>query len=165
MRTGLGGLFGILLVVGTVCHAQTESHKYFLYKAVGEHLQAFADESRIAGMIRVESGWKQGARNRRSGARGLGQFMPSTADWMERAYRLQLGGYSRYSARWSILATTLFMKDLLGDGTGKKSFAPTCIRWSRALAHYSGGSHGYQDRVFAAEHYYLRIGWRGVPVC
>jgi soluble lytic murein transglycosylase-like protein len=146
-----------MLMVST-CYGSAEEHKFFLYKAVGTYLNPNHDEARIAGQIHQESSWNEHAHNP-SGATGLGQFIPSTARWMHQRYGSELGAYSKYSARWSILATVLYKRDLIrGDGDA-------CYRWRRGLKNYSGGARHYAEKIFSHERRYISQGWRGIPVC
>lgn len=154
-------LLCLLFISCSDVYGAAEDHKYFLYKVVGTYLKANRDESRIAGQIHVESTWNENAYNR-SGARGLGQFMPRTAQWMHRQYNLELGQYSKYSARWSIAATTLYMDYLVKL---QKRAPGECAKWLKAYQHYSGGARRYSNKVFIQEANYIRRGWRGQPVC
>ncbi len=64
----------------------------------------------LAGQVQQESGWRDGLTSS-AGARGLTQFIPSTAEGMERLYP-GLAGMGRYSPKWAFYSQSLLMRDL-----------------------------------------------------
>ena len=63
-----------------------------------------------ASQIEAESAWRDG-RTSSAGAMGLAQFIPSTAQGMERLYP-GLASMGRYSPKWSFYANGILMRDL-----------------------------------------------------
>jgi hypothetical protein len=83
------------------------------------------------GQIEQESLCKEGA-TAFDGGMGLGQFMPSTAEWFhEREEALQDLEYNPYDPKWSIRALVLYDKWLY-----KRT---TCNSWYFAFRAYNGG--------------------------
>lgn len=93
----------------------------------------------FAAQIHQESAWKANAQSH-VGARGLGQFMPGTADDMNRWYQRELAGLATHSPLWSIRALVLYdfrlynaIKPMSSPGVSE------CDRFAMMLSGYNGG--------------------------
>ncbi|GAA0721418.1 lytic transglycosylase domain-containing protein [Dokdonella soli] len=102
-----------------------------------------APVSTLAAQIHQESGC-HAAIVSRSGAEGLAQFMPDTAQDMARLYPTELGPADPTNPRWAIAAQARYMRDLMRDHAGRTE----CDTWAFGLAAYNGGS-GWVDRDIA----------------
>jgi soluble lytic murein transglycosylase-like protein len=89
----------------------------------------------LAGQIEQESGWRTDAKSG-VGALGICQFMPGTADWMNRLYHL--GGAAPLDPGWAIRALVLYDYRLFLD-SGKIGFRPFQEQMAAALSGYNGG--------------------------
>lgn len=87
----------------------------------------------FASQIHQESNWNPEARSKY--ARGLTQFTPETATWINSAYSTELKGYATYSPTWAIRAMILYDRRL------NNSFpnSDPCNKWYFTLASYNGG--------------------------
>lgn len=90
----------------------------------------------FAGQVHQESTWKADARSR-TGAAGLAQFMPRTADWISGLYRDELGGNDPLNPAWALRALTRYDKHLYER---VRRFDTDCDRMKFALSDYNGGS-------------------------
>lgn len=90
----------------------------------------------FAGQVHQESTWKADARSR-TGAAGLAQFMPRTADWISGLYKDELGENEPLNPAWALRALVRYDK-LLRDGV--KRFDSECDRMKFALSDYNGGA-------------------------
>lgn len=93
----------------------------------------------FAAQIHQESGWKWDARSQ-AGAKGLAQFMPATAVWLDGLY--EMGGPKVYNPVWSIRAMVTYDRhlwDRLPQDAGN------CHRMGWSLRAYNGGA-GYLNR-------------------
>jgi soluble lytic murein transglycosylase-like protein len=95
-----------------------------------------APVSTFAGQVHQESTWKADARSR-TGAAGLAQFMPRTADWISGLYRDELGGNEPLNPAWALRALTRYDKHLYDR---VRRFDSDCDRMKFALSDYNGGS-------------------------
>ena len=86
----------------------------------------------IAAQIHQESGWNPTARSR-TGALGLMQFMPATAQWAETVNKW--GNVDPTNPLWAIRAGVWYDRWLFERITA----APDCDRWQFALSAYNGG--------------------------
>ncbi len=100
-----------------------------------------APVSFLAAQIEQESGWRP-ALTSRAGARGLAQFMPATADWIEDQHPM-LARLARTSVEWSLRAQSLYMRHLLSQIT---VFDNECERWAFAASAYNGGLRWTHER-------------------
>lgn len=87
----------------------------------------------IAGQIQQESAWNPKATSR-VGAKGLMQFMPSTAQWSATA--AGFGTVDPYNPAWSIRAGVWYDRWLYERI--KRAYTD-CDRWHFALSAYNGG--------------------------
>lgn len=87
----------------------------------------------FAGQIEQESAWNPAATSY-VGAQGMGQFMPSTAEWITDAYR-DLGKAQPYNPDWSIRALVRYDRHLWD----RLDYRNACDRIGAALSAYNGG--------------------------
>lgn len=100
----------------------------------------------LAGQIHQESGWRPGLTSR-TGAVGLAQFMPATADGLEDRYN-DLEYLSRASPRWAFRAQALLMRDLRDQ---VDHYRDACQQWAWALQGYVGGMKWVRRRQAASD--------------
>lgn len=100
----------------------------------------------LAGQVHQESGWRQGLTSR-TGAVGLTQFMPATADGLEDRYP-ELEYFSRASPRWAFRAQALLMRDLRDQ---VDHYRDACQQWAWALQGYVGGMKWVRRRQAASD--------------
>ena len=86
----------------------------------------------IAGQIQQESAWNPNAKSR-TGALGLMQFMPKTAEWA--AIENGWGAVNATNPDWAIRAGVWYDKWLYDRSRANTD----CDRWHFALASYNGG--------------------------
>lgn len=92
------------------------------------------------GQVHQESSWRSAVVSR-AGAEGLAQFMPSTAEWIQRTYPADLRELCPErtgcpaDARWALRAMILYDRALYRES----SFRPERERWASVLAAYNGG--------------------------
>lgn len=87
----------------------------------------------LGAQVEQESGWNEQAKSS-AGAQGLGQFMPSTADWIDDAYP-DLGAAQPFNPDWALRALIQYDKHLFDRIEG----ATDCDRHAFALSAYNGG--------------------------
>lgn len=87
----------------------------------------------LAAQIAQESGWRDGLTSR-VGAKGLAQFMPATAKWMNEM-RPDLAGDALYSPAWSMRSQVAYMKWLRARITADDE----CQRMGFAFQSYNSG--------------------------
>jgi Transglycosylase SLT domain len=93
-----------------------------------------APTSTFSSQIHAESGWNPNARNRRSKAAGLSQFMSPTAKWLSRRYP-ELGSSAPLNATWAIRAMLRYNREIY-----RMTRAGTpCEKAGRMLAGYNFG--------------------------
>lgn len=95
----------------------------------------------LAAQIAQESGWRDGLTSR-VGAKGLAQFMPTTADWINEIHP-ELQADALYSRAWSMRAQAVYMKWLVGRVRGAEN---ACERFAFALCGYNGGERWVRQR-------------------
>lgn len=102
----------------------------------------------LAAQIHQESGWKEQAVSW-VGARGLAQFMPSTAEDMARLHPQSCAPADPFSPSWAFRCRDLYLRGLLR--AVRTPALPECGAWSFALRAYNGGL-GWvrRDRALAA---------------
>lgn len=93
-----------------------------------------APTATFAAQVHAESGWNPLARSY-VGARGLTQFMPSTANDVQARYAKEFVGLSMFSPVWAFKAQAIYMRELQEGLTGKD----ICERMAFTLAAYNGG--------------------------
>ncbi|MDO5940623.1 lytic transglycosylase domain-containing protein [Burkholderia cepacia] len=87
----------------------------------------------FAGQLHQESGWRPGAVSY-VGAQGMAQFMPSTADWIARAYPA-LADKQPFNPGWSLRALVTYDQHLWQ----RVKATTSCDRMAKALSAYNGG--------------------------
>lgn len=87
----------------------------------------------FAAQVHQESLWNSDARSR-AGAGGLGQFMPSTADWFG-TVRPDLGAANPYNPGWALRALCGYDRWLWK----RIQAVDDCNRWAFTLSAYNGG--------------------------
>ncbi len=134
----------LLLVMSVAAFGQRLPPNSFQYRAVLTHEARTiwgmnANIALFAGQIHQESTWNPDAVSR-VGARGLGQFMPATAQDMQVWYAPQLRQYPIYSPIWSIRALLLYNQRLYRQIKPRQGeLVPECDRIAMMLASYNGG--------------------------
>lgn len=93
-----------------------------------------APTSTFAAQVHQESTWNVNAKSY-VGARGLAQFMPATAQDMQKRYAKDFLGLAMYSPVWSFRAQALYMKEIHDGLQG----ASPCERMAFATSAYNGG--------------------------
>lgn len=106
------------------------------------------DVSYFMAQIHQESGWDMRAESIR-GAKGLAQFMPSTARWISELYPSVLGKNNPFDPHWAIRALVRYDRWLYE----RANFAGEEIeRWGFLLSGYNGGwGWVIRDRIYAQE--------------
>ena len=137
LRCFIAGVVLTVLAIG-VAVAQTipptaESHKRDLTRTSRAVFGMGAPVATLAAQIHQESGWRPDARSW-AGARGLAQFMPTTAAGIGRLYP-ELTPVNEFDPRWALKAQSLLMRDLFNGHTGRDA----CQRWAKAAASYNQG--------------------------
>lgn len=135
---------------------------------VAEHYQALltrtahaegglsAPVSTFAAQIQQESGWNPHAQSG-VGAKGMAQFMPGTADFVERL-NTHLAGADVYNPGWALRALVVYDLWLLARVQG----GSLCDRWAMTLAAYNGGlGWVYRDQALAASRGFNKLVWWG----
>ena len=92
----------------------------------------------FAGQLTQESGWKPTAESV-TGAQGLAQFEPQTAQWIARVYPKQLGPAAPLDAGWAIRALVWYDYNLYGQLASFKDVGAVSDRWAASLSAYNGG--------------------------
>lgn len=97
--------------------------------------------------IEVESAWNETAVSS-AGAKGLAQFIPSTADWIDDAYP-DLGKAEPFNPDWALRALVRYDFHLYGRVPSSRS---DCDRYGFTLAAYNGGEKWVaRDRQLATQ--------------
>lgn len=134
---GAMGIVGLYLVSSSPAHAQipdaARAHKREYTRIVRSEWGIDAPVASLAGQLAQESGFRDGLTSR-TGARGIAQFMPTTAVWITEM-RPDLEADALYSRAWSMRAQVAFMKWLLVRVRGDNE----CEAWGFALQAYNGG--------------------------
>lgn len=141
-------VLGLLAVfVAFAVHAQpripdaSRTHKRSYLSAV-QSVWGLNSPAWLAAQVEAESGWRDGLVSS-ANARGLCQFIPSTAAGMERLYP-GLANQTRYSPYWCYYAQSLLMRDLY------KQFKPgrdECNGIKFASAGYNGAPSTLQREI------------------
>lgn len=138
------------LVFAVICfgaHAQVPrealQHRRILISAARAELGLNAPVAMYAAQIHQESAWMASARSR-AGARGLGQFMPATADWMP---SLGMEKGDPHNPLWAIQALVKYDAWLYDRAY---PYETICDRWAFALSGYNGGERWRQRRQAAS---------------
>jgi len=108
--------------------------------------------------IHQESLWNPEAESY-AGAKGLAQFMPSTADWISKLYPKALGENNPLDARWAIRALVIYDKWLYDRQTMDD-------RWEGTLSSYNGGLGNLRKEQAKADNegYNSRLWWDNVEL-
>lgn len=117
------------------------AHKREYQRIARSEIGLGAPVSSLAGQLAQESGWRDGLTSR-VGARGLAQFMPATATWINEL-RLDLQANDLYSRAWSMRAQVAYMGWLVGRVRGAEN---ACERWAFGFAAYNGGERRVRQR-------------------
>ena len=147
LRCFIAGVVLTVLAIG-VAVAQTipptaESHKRDLTRTSRAVFGMGAPVATLAAQIHQESGWRPDARSW-AGARGLAQFMPTTAAGIGRLYP-ELTPVNEFDPRWALKAQSLLMRDLVRQfGPGS---ANACEAWCYAATAYNGGPGWTRKRI------------------
>ncbi|MEW6409571.1 MAG: transglycosylase SLT domain-containing protein [Nitrospirota bacterium] len=106
------------------------------------------DVSYFMAQIHQESGWEMKVESIK-GAKGLAQFMPSTAKWISELYPAALGENNPFDPYWAIRALVRYDRWLYE----RAYFAREEIeRWGFLLSGYNGGWRWViRDRMYAEE--------------
>jgi soluble lytic murein transglycosylase-like protein len=129
-----------LALSGCAARAETippaaEQYRALLDKEARMQFGLDAPTARLAAQVHQESRWRTDAESY-VGAKGLAQFMPATASWINTAYPSQLGGGAApYSPGWSLRALAVYDRYLYDRTKGRTD----CDRWWFALRGYNGG--------------------------
>ena len=134
-------IIGLALLCGCApAQAETlppaaEQYRALLDKEARMQFGLDAPTARLAAQVHQESRWRTDAESH-VGAKGLAQFMPATASWINTAYPSQLGGGAApYSPGWSLRALAVYDRYLYDRTKGHTD----CDRWWFALRGYNGG--------------------------
>jgi len=88
----------------------------------------------FAAQVHQESRWRFKAKSP-VGAQGLGQIMPTTADWLAKSFPSTLGDVDPYNPSWSLMALVTYDRWLANRIKGRDA----CERHAMVLASYNGG--------------------------
>lgn len=143
------GLFLVIAIISSAVNAATipplaNTYKRQLIRAAHTHWGLDAPVARFAAQVHQESAWKKDAQS--IYAKGLAQFTPETAKWIDRVYHI---GDTPFSPNWSLNALVRYDRHIYEHITNS---ATDCDRWAFVLSGYNGGP-GWirRDRALAAE--------------
>jgi hypothetical protein len=111
--------------------------------------------ARFAAQIHAESTWRDSAVSP-VGAKGIAQFMPQTAEWMNELFP-NLRQYSMYSSDWSIRALLHYNK--WHGARVRVDEKNECTYWHGIMRSYNGGLGHWQRELAAAED---KNDWRSI---
>lgn len=124
--------------------AQAYQHKRDLIRVGQAHWGMDAPIARFAAQVHQESSWNNNAQS--IYAKGLAQFIPTTAAWITDRYKIR---DTPFSPRWSLNALVLYDRHLY-DGISESQ--SDCDRWAFTLSAYNGGPAWVpRDRLLALQ--------------
>lgn len=141
-------LLGLLAVIAILIAALVSAYASELPVAAFRHKATLVREARahmginppvatMAAQLHQESGWRVSALSP-VGARGMAQFMPSTATWIptiDPSLATTPSGWGVSHPAWDIRALVVYDRWLLQ----RVRAADPCQRWAFALSAYNGG--------------------------
>lgn len=147
------GLFLLLLVAAASPRADgaervsdgAAMYRRMVEAAVSDYWGAEGSSARLAAQLHQESLWRPKARSV-SGAMGLAQFMPATAQWVAEQFPRDLGQFDPWDPAQAIRGAALYDRWLWQRVDG----ASACDRWAFTLSAYNGGLRWVQrDQITA----------------
>lgn len=146
MRTILSALF-LLWLLTSAAHASPEQYRRLLTASAAAEWGLNAPVPVFAAQVTAESNWNEKV-VAYDGGKGLAQFMPSTADWLQGLYASRLGQEDPFNPAWALRALVIYDKNLYDQ----LAFATTpCDQWAFTLSSYNGGlGNLMRDRRLAA---------------
>lgn len=114
-------------------------YRHRVEQAVSDVWGVNASSARLAAQLHQESTWRAKVRSP-SGAQGIAQFMPATAQWIAQQFPEQLGQFDPWDPHQAILAAAIYDQWLL-DRVQLIGYTrmTECTRWTFALRGYNGG--------------------------
>lgn len=121
----------------TVDRAAIPAEAWRWHRTIRRELRrSFGDEAKVAlfgGKIHAESRWRQDAVSP-VGARGLPQFMPSTAEWAGESFAADLGNPDAFDPHWAIPAAIRY-----DAWHYRRLEGPPCHKEAKMESAYNGG--------------------------